>query len=957
MTDSPQRNDIPPDTRSVEAYLFNQQGLESFTDHGFTLFNHAWPPQNTPAQFGAPRSAYNVPRMRDFVDYMVSGRETNENGGRVQYVLQHNEAAGLANTMAANGEFTVTRDYDSVLAVSNFCPVVNTDVEVCTIANFKKGLQGSTHMKLRFSIAEGRYEAQDPATHTTCLFGSFGPSSRNDIYLCFPSDRAAELESRIMQEAIYQAVRKAHEEVYPDNFHAYAATFDAEMARAPNNNSKVILAEYGVQDFMQKFQEELRGAGEWATTHYFIGQIRGVKDNYRHSTGCKELLDTLVANIDTQRDRTVVYVDVGLEVSPKVMDEDDEDISKQWSSLPINNIQGHLGIMDLPANVVNTRRVKTSFDPWCGTVGIQGFRLDATRCRGGVGLHQAIYGQVYVTDKFSTYHAGNNRSGGTAAIQIQPNDVLRMSDGRTGPKVSYRLSKIFLDNREIPVHTRYELRVPYQFAHLALWGREDDWDDIDVANINVQDVFAVYPTVSVWEYRWLNVAAATWITQELADLDPQEQRATPRDALVVAATTAYFMNTICARPADRSWCRIVASAAFPLDDAPHEDRFYLWDLTDSRTTKVPYFQHGRMYMPHIMWPGQRGTNLRFVYEAHRIFDNDQILRVFGSTRKQIEARYTLHKTISFRALGGATRRCKEPMGLLCQNPMIPAAALAIVFNPNFGFDDRGDIPAHEMYDDRWRGERHPTILFVEMLSQLIQRSGVSDHETFSRLSLTQQRLVGLSTFCDPHFCVYWDRVAWKTATNFKDSFDLLLPYADTTPVGYLTNQGWGQQSAWQTLMKIRERCPDQWNIWRRIMWQEVQTFKWFFALDRNKCFERKFSHSWTTHNYHEGQRPTQLIRILVKTDNPLLVRNTRPVLDPQMLEKYIADEIAKDAPNDGEGDPAAITAAVILEQHANRLELTPAQRQQLTRAPGTRVPAHIALREEEEEDSEEEGPH
>lgn len=302
-----------------------------------------------------------------------------------------------------------------------------------------------------------------------------------------------------MQEAIYKAVRKAHEEVYPDNFHAYAATFDAEMARAPNNNSKIILAAYGVKDFMERFQEELGHAGEWATTHYFIGQIRGVKDNYRHSTGCKDLLDSLLINIDTQRDRTVVYVDVGLEVSPNVMDEEvGKDISKEWSNLPLNNIQGHLAVMGLPENAADTRQVKTYFDPWCGTVGVQGFRLDATRLTGGLGPHQAIYGQVYVTDKFSTYHAGNNQSGGTAAIQIQPNDVLRMSDGRTGPKDSYRLSQIFLENRAVPVHTRYELRVPYQFAHLALRGREDDWDDIDLANIDLRDVFAIYPTVTLW---------------------------------------------------------------------------------------------------------------------------------------------------------------------------------------------------------------------------------------------------------------------------------------------------------------------------------------------------------------------------------------------------------------------------------------------------------------------------
>ncbi|KAJ7937511.1 hypothetical protein B0H13DRAFT_1852483 [Mycena leptocephala] len=160
-----------------------------------------------------------------------------------------------------------------------------------------------------YQIDGGGHVPQDPATHTTCLFGTFGPSPRNNIYLCFPNEGAADLEPQVIQEAIYKAVRKAHEEVCPDNSHEYSATFDAEIARSGNSSSIVILPMHGVEDFMRGFQQELKNAGQWVTTHYFIAQIRGVKDAYRHSDGCNTLLEDLDATLDTQRDRTVIFVD------------------------------------------------------------------------------------------------------------------------------------------------------------------------------------------------------------------------------------------------------------------------------------------------------------------------------------------------------------------------------------------------------------------------------------------------------------------------------------------------------------------------------------------------------------------------------------------------------------------------------------------------------------------------
>ncbi|KAJ7860290.1 hypothetical protein B0H13DRAFT_1901056 [Mycena leptocephala] len=339
---------------------------------------------------------------------------------------------------------------------------------------------------------------------------------------------------------------------------------------------------------------------------------------------------------------------------------------------------------------------------------------------------------------------------------------------------------------------------------------------------------------------------------------------------------------MCARLADRSWWKPAANEVFPLADAVREG----------------HERERRMWLPHIMLPGFLGTNVHFIYTPNRVLSHEDLPKIFNSKIREIEAQFTLHKTIGFQDLGTVKRKCKESPGLLYPNLMVPDAALCIVFRANFGFDNRGDLPEHEAF----------------------------------------------ATFRYPHFHVYWDRGAWQQRDNFRSSFDLLLPYADQTVPSYGNSQGWKTLPAWSTLMKIRERCPNEWNSWHEIMGAEFQDFKWFFALDKSKCFEKRVIASWT-HSYQAGSTPSQLIRIFASSESPPLINNTRPILDPQMLERYIADMAAQ-------RPEQVINAETVLGQRANRLQVTDVHRQQLIQPRGTRVPAYIRLRQEEEEDEE-----
>ncbi|KAJ7720248.1 hypothetical protein B0H16DRAFT_1793600 [Mycena metata] len=904
--------------------------LDVFVDCGMELLGNSWEGQGA-VELDAPTEEFDRQQMRTFVDYLACGREMDPDTGEpLQLNLQHRKAQDRADARAEDDGFTILRDYDSVLAVSATCPVKNTPIELYHIPNFKKGLNGTTHLKLQFSTDGGNHVAQDPASHTTCLFATFGASSRNDLYLCFPSDAAKDSAWPVMQAAIYDAAREAQGDIYPENTHEYAATFEAEMARAPNNASKIILPRHGVGIFISTFAENLKSECPWALSMYFLAQIRGVKDNFRHDGACKQTLRRLLENIKTDAS-TVVYVDVGLEVkvNPNPDPVDGDEIL--WSSLPINNLNAHLRVMGIDPE--HMEGVTKFTDLWCMTTDISGFRLDATRRPGGVGPHRVVYAQVYVTDKFATYHAGNNRT-------IHPKDLLKMTDTKNSIHGASKMVRIFNDNQTVPVHVRYELRVPFAHAHLALWGVEDDEENIRGGDIDFTGAYALYQTVHVWGYRLLNVAALIWIAKELAGVLPPDQRSS-QQSLVLAAGIAYLLNSTVARPSDRSEWKAVAYAVFPQSRVQAIGRHFLWNLPRTQETRVPYFEHGKGWMPQIMWPGEGGTNLRLFWAEYRAFSDEQILKIFDTQLPEIRARFTNTGRISLHDLGGQKRRCKGPQMLLGSEPEQPAAAKAIIFNHVSGFDDRGDLPAEDMFDDRWMGDRHPTAIFIEVLSQLIQRSGVTlMGESFSTLSLDQQCLVGLATFRDPNVLVYWRSrmVAWKHCNNFRPSWDLLLPVSGG-PVKHLEHTGWKAQTAWQQLMALRTACPRPYDAWRTVMIPELERFQWFFALDSSKCFEKKLQSGWNSIHSTEGTKPSQMLRILVKIKGKLAEpADKTPVLDASMLAQYIEEK--------------GLDEAAVLGQHAPSLSITDAQREDLTRIPGRRVPTNfIALREEEEESS------
>ncbi|KAJ7919203.1 hypothetical protein B0H13DRAFT_1868727 [Mycena leptocephala] len=82
------------------------ESLDMFAQYRDTLFIAVWI-GDPPVRYGAPRTSYNIDKMREFVDYIVSGCQTDPaTNARVQYVLEHDQAkqhcAGLQSQVAGD---------------------------------------------------------------------------------------------------------------------------------------------------------------------------------------------------------------------------------------------------------------------------------------------------------------------------------------------------------------------------------------------------------------------------------------------------------------------------------------------------------------------------------------------------------------------------------------------------------------------------------------------------------------------------------------------------------------------------------------------------------------------------------------------------------------------------------------------------------------------------------------
>ncbi|KAJ7793091.1 hypothetical protein B0H13DRAFT_1935553 [Mycena leptocephala] len=82
------------------------ESLDMFAQYRDTPFIGVWIGA-PPVRYGAPRTSYTIDKMQEFVDYIVSGCQTDPaTNARVQYVLEHDRAkqhcAGLQSQVAGN---------------------------------------------------------------------------------------------------------------------------------------------------------------------------------------------------------------------------------------------------------------------------------------------------------------------------------------------------------------------------------------------------------------------------------------------------------------------------------------------------------------------------------------------------------------------------------------------------------------------------------------------------------------------------------------------------------------------------------------------------------------------------------------------------------------------------------------------------------------------------------------
>lgn len=192
---------------------------------------------------------------------------------------------------------------------------------------------------------------------------------------------------------------------------------------------------------------------EWAEGCYWGVEMRGVKDLFKHQPDeAASTLRDLMQNIQ-RGPESATWIDVGYEVS-----------QPSSAVLPRRDrfkkiLQHVFKFSDVEATRYSSpANSGLSPDIWAAIAETAGFRLRLPP--GGIGLYNAAYIQVYTTDKYITYKLTKNGN----FVSFPGIQLLQMKGDDIPPYLEQLHHGLAEAGPARPIFTRYEARVPLEFA-------------------------------------------------------------------------------------------------------------------------------------------------------------------------------------------------------------------------------------------------------------------------------------------------------------------------------------------------------------------------------------------------------------------------------------------------------------------------------------------------------------
>jgi hypothetical protein len=394
----------------------------------------------------------------------------------------------VRNVLQEGVDLEGARDYDSMIGLCEDIAVTSS-ISVYPIPNPAEVLNTSVH--LTYQIKRGDVSGIINPDPNLCVrltghgkmlvdvplhripnfeFGYWG--QRHMIHMFFPrlvsEDRRGTQLSREEKTQFYElGLRPTIAHIAPEALSDWPATYDAEMFRAKKTSGHMAyqtkqIASWQLESLTRTLRSTLQENGvDWAEGYFYSHTIRGTKHATRHSMNREAaeialneyLLESKINSSATTRGSW--YIDVGVEYSTA-------DTCLQWTtSSHFHIVKNVLRIEDAHARrITSLGSTKYSRDMVSHLPAVSGCRIEP-----GVmaqGEFQAVYFQMYTTDKAITYNPERGFHGKAITMSA--------AMGTTQPAVFLEgLHELYKDAMtESSSNARVEVRLPFSQAKEAL---------------------------------------------------------------------------------------------------------------------------------------------------------------------------------------------------------------------------------------------------------------------------------------------------------------------------------------------------------------------------------------------------------------------------------------------------------------------------------------------------------
>ncbi|TFK32541.1 hypothetical protein BDQ12DRAFT_772989 [Crucibulum laeve] len=777
--------------------------------------------------------------QREFAAFTLTGRADDH-----QVVLDP-----LQNSILQREPVEVRRDFDSLIGISTRI-ILTCDIIIYPVSSNREVLTESVHFTIATMVEDVSPHSVSAHRIPNISFGRWG--ERNQIRILFPklwsNERNGVILTQNEQREFYNlGLRPAMEELNPHEMSDWPALYDDEMFRAQKRSGAYafqgkMVSHYDIDDLTPTIRRHLQANNvNWAEGFIFMFTVRGTKAISRHSmtedsatTALADYLFALDIPIEaTQDEQEQWYIDVGLEFYNA------QHKCLQWrTDSHFHIIQDILNINDRTAQrITDIGSSKYSRDLSTHLTAVSGCRVEPGSR--GKGQYEAVYVQMYTTDKAATYNPEGRFHGSATTCK----EVMGITQP---PEFCQKLFKLYQNASErIYSSARVEVRVPIKHATTILQ---------NFSTPLIRTSLLIFDREIWWGFKSYRLLAATKILGFQALGSPELRIRSSALKLTIACT--WLINGLHSRPDDGQAARSLMDNILPLVEQDLADRntlAYIPRGRDDDDGLHPHNPYGVVFFKPL-YMGANVPRFRIGYElptlVYQFF--------FGMDHKAISNKYFPVGIVRPRegARPGRVVTNKTHRTPLFVNwtgvppsKLFDLASKKICLLPHAN-DDGSDLDEPDDSNDPQEDiDSKLTGLWTQFLIDVMaktpnQRGGIS----YCKLSAEARKLATEACFRNKTLSDVWNTCAYKMS-SYEDrtcAFKHLWPPKDHILVGSTQNYAnCRYYEDWKILI-ARIEDKEEVELLRKALRARLETLYWIPHACQDKL--------WVTSRHKDFQR-------------------------------------------------------------------------------------------------------